>query len=71
MHNIQVYILLQGNTTPLTIKHIDMEIKNATKSHYIPTPTPKCDSFMIICAININQSDPNMQESSRASDNNE
>lgn len=39
-----------------------MEIKTAAKSHYILTSTPKRDSFMIIYAINIKQSDPNVKK---------
>lgn len=38
-----------------------MEIKNATESHYVLTPTPKCDSFMSIWAINTKQSDLNIK----------
>lgn len=41
-----------------------MEVKSAAKSHYILTLTPECDSFTIICAINIKQSDPNVKKNS-------
>lgn len=39
-YNIQDWDIPQGSITPLTIKKTGMEIKSATKCHYILTLTP-------------------------------